>query len=259
MSHAARCDAPGIFRPLSPASIRYGYNCRAVRNPSSTERCRRDGRVPACSVRGHGSQPIGLPRSGLQSGGSRHGAPAAAGEGGQKRSRVVAGLVHVCRYCGLLEASIAAHEHAVKLDPTVRTSVCHTYFMLGDYRQALETSKEVLGSIGPLALISLGRDREAVALGRRMERSSIPLPLVRCFAHFSDRGRGITILARAVNEGFFCYPALTRDPWLHSLRANPEFQVILQRAQERHAKAVRAFVEAEGGVSSVPSRPRTTT
>ena len=28
-----------------------------------------------------------------------------------------AGLVHACRYCGLLEASVAAHEHARRLDP----------------------------------------------------------------------------------------------------------------------------------------------
>ena len=33
------------------------------------------------------------------------------------------GLVHSCRYCGLLDASIAAHEHAIRLDPAIRTSV----------------------------------------------------------------------------------------------------------------------------------------
>ena len=30
-----------------------------------------------------------------------------------------AGLVHACRYCGLLEASLAAHEHAQRLDPKI--------------------------------------------------------------------------------------------------------------------------------------------
>lgn len=197
-----------------------------------------------------------------------------------------AGLVHVCRYCGLLEASVSAHERAFKLDPTIRTSVCHTHFMLGDYHRALETSREVLGYVGPLALMSLGREQEAVALARRMECTSTPLPLVRCFfssaralaerarteaialseraivlitrgpeelfqqarhlAYLSERDRALAILARAVDEGFFCYPALVRDPWLHPLRANPKFEAILQRALERHATAVRAFVEAGG-------------
>jgi eukaryotic-like serine/threonine-protein kinase len=38
-----------------------------------------------------------------------------------------AGLVHACRYCGLLSASIAAHQRARRLDPTIATSVRHTY------------------------------------------------------------------------------------------------------------------------------------
>ena len=197
-----------------------------------------------------------------------------------------AGLVHVCRYCGLLEASVAAHEHAHRLDPTIRTSVCHTYFMLGDYHQALETSRELLGYVGPLALMSLGREQEAVALARRMESTSTPLPLIRCafssaralaegarteaialseraialivrgpeelfqqarhLAYLSECDRALIILSRAVDEGFFCYPALARDPWLHALRANPRFEDILRRALERHTAAVRAFVEAGG-------------
>ena len=38
-------------------------------------------------------------------------------------ANLFAGLVHACRYCGLLEASVAAHERARRLDPHVRTSV----------------------------------------------------------------------------------------------------------------------------------------
>ncbi len=197
-----------------------------------------------------------------------------------------AGLVHVCRYCGLLEASLKAHEHACQLDPTIRTSICHTYFMQGDYQRALETSKEVLGFLGPLALLSLGRKQEALALARDMERTGTPLPIVRsafcwvralaegavteaittlehmvglfkhgpeemfysarCFAYLSQIDLALAILARAVDEGFFCYPTLISDPWLDSLRTNPEFERILQRALERHLGAVRGFVDAGG-------------
>jgi len=158
--------------------------------------------------------------------------------------------------------------------------------MLGDYHQALETSREVIGYVGPLALMTLGREQEAVALARRMESTSALLPLVRCFfssaralaqgargeaialseraialiargpeelfqqarhlAYLAEPDRALAILARAVDEGFFCYPALPRDPWLYALRANPRFEAILQRARERHTAAVQAFVEAGG-------------
>jgi eukaryotic-like serine/threonine-protein kinase len=66
-----------------------------------------------------------------------------------------AGLVHVCRYCGLLKASLAAHERARRLDPNVRTSVQYTLFMAGDY---LRAAAEPAGyaAIGGLALAMAG-------------------------------------------------------------------------------------------------------
>ena len=43
-----------------------------------------------------------------------------------------AGLVHALRYCGLLDASVAAHRRARQLDPTIATSIHHTWWMLGE-------------------------------------------------------------------------------------------------------------------------------
>ncbi len=45
-----------------------------------------------------------------------------------------AGLVTTCRYCGLLDASVAAFERAQHLDPAVRTSVAYTFYVRGEYR-----------------------------------------------------------------------------------------------------------------------------
>ncbi len=45
-----------------------------------------------------------------------------------------AGLVQALRFCGLLDESLAAHERAIALDPTLVTSVPHTYFLRGEYR-----------------------------------------------------------------------------------------------------------------------------
>ncbi len=201
-------------------------------------------------------------------------------------AELFAGLVHVCRYCGLLEASLRAHQLAFSLDPTVRTSVCHTHFLLADYPRALESSKELLGFVGPLALLLLGRAKEAISLARELECTGTQLPLVRDafsatralaegaraetltlaehgsglikhgpeelfqiahhFAYFGEHERTLQLISRAVDEGFYCYPALLRDPWFKVLRASGEFEAIRQRALERHTKAVRAFVEAGG-------------
>ena len=48
-----------------------------------------------------------------------------------------AGLVHACRYCGLFEQSIAAHEEARRLDPNVPSSVEQTILMTGDIERLL--------------------------------------------------------------------------------------------------------------------------
>jgi eukaryotic-like serine/threonine-protein kinase len=50
---------------------------------------------------------------------------------------VFAGLVTSLRYCGLLEASAAAHEQARQLDPNISTSAAHTFWMMGRYQEAL--------------------------------------------------------------------------------------------------------------------------
>jgi tetratricopeptide (TPR) repeat protein len=48
-----------------------------------------------------------------------------------------AGLVHVCRYCGLYEQATAAHEEARRLDPNVHTSLEQTILMTGDIERLL--------------------------------------------------------------------------------------------------------------------------
>ena len=66
-----------------------------------------------------------------------------------------AALVHLCRYCGLLNASLVAHERARRLDSKVRTSVQYTLFLAGEYvRAAAEPAG--YAAIGGLALAMAG-------------------------------------------------------------------------------------------------------
>jgi serine/threonine protein kinase/tetratricopeptide (TPR) repeat protein len=78
---------------------------------------------------------------------------------------VFAGLVTACRFCGLLEASVAAHEQAHQLDPTFSTSAAHSYWMLGRYEEAL-AAVDPDRDFGDAAFIydSMGRLEEALAV-----------------------------------------------------------------------------------------------
>ena len=69
-----------------------------------------------------------------------------------------AGLVHVCRYCGLLEESVAAHAEARRLDPNVPTSLEQTLLMTGDLDQLLGTERQssIIGADHGIRVIALG-------------------------------------------------------------------------------------------------------
>ena len=78
-----------------------------------------------------------------------------------------AGLVHVCRYCGLFEQAIDAHAEARRLDPNVPTSIEQTIMMSGDldHLLGLERAASNLGGgdygIRAIGLGLAGRRDEA--------------------------------------------------------------------------------------------------
>lgn len=200
-------------------------------------------------------------------------------------AELVSGLGHVCRYCGLLSAALAAQQEAKRLDPQIATSLNHTYFMLGDYEKALEHSELDFGYAKALCLVMLGRTAEAVHLLQDKEKSN-PWRLGRLYlttlrtllegrheenleasdelmkATFRDpeglyyfarqlsyagqREQALKILRRAVEAGFCCYAAMVRDPWLDGLRAEREFSEILRMAHEFHRKALQTFLDRGG-------------
>jgi TolB-like protein/predicted Ser/Thr protein kinase/Tfp pilus assembly protein PilF len=193
-----------------------------------------------------------------------------------------AGLTHASRYCGLLNASLSAYEHAVRLDPKVPTSVSHTHFMRGDYAKAFELSEETIPYTRNLCLVMMGRPEEALAsleqidatLPSRMvqytsallhlirgdrQRSvesilrqvDIPDPegryyVARHLVQVGEIDRALGMLAGVVEDGFFCLPALARDPWLDPVRSLPAFAESVRRAEARHRRATISFLSAEG-------------
>ena len=83
---------------------------------------------------------------------------------------LLAVLVHALRYCGLLDASVAAYEKAVRLDPNATTSVSQTFWMLGDTHRAVETESQVDRMMGMLA--ALQNDQTAPVLAQLKRRAS---------------------------------------------------------------------------------------
>ena len=177
---------------------------------------------------------------------------------------IYAALVHACRYGGLLDASVAAHRTAARLDPTVRTSVLHTYYLQGDFPRALEEAHRSSDPFEPRLLGAMGRRDEALAAARREETRFAAVPLLRAFStgmraamegrrdealealqrfvdsRFRD-GEGLfyvaeilamldlperafAMLNRAVDAGFLCLPAFERDAYLAPLRASDDWR-----------------------------------
>ena len=195
-----------------------------------------------------------------------------------------AGLVHACRYAGLLEASVAAHDEARRLDPTIPTSVPNTLLMLGEYERLLRMTDPGDSDNRVLALYRLGRRDEALASWQRVPdnapatHKAWDAMIFACLSEAPDARElaeeavrltnwadpeGYTVggillarlgshemaleaLARAVDSGYSVTHPLLYDPWLTPLREDPRFTAIVGRAEARRNEAAAIF-RAEGG------------
>ena len=123
-----------------------------------------------------------------------------------------AGLVQACRFCGLLDESVAAHQRARRLDSKAVTSVAHTYFLKGDYERALESYGATAGYYLDAAILALtGREAEATALLSRRHYSGVRTGWMRTLIASlgasleGDHGKGAQLVRQALAQ-----PA--RDP-----------------------------------------------
>lgn len=89
-------------------------------------------------------------------------------------AELFAGLVHACRYCGLLDASLAADARARRLDPSITTSAAHTWLMAGDYDRAMALDDERPPFVRLLALVAAGRIEELRQLAGRILHEPMP-------------------------------------------------------------------------------------
>jgi TolB-like protein len=196
-----------------------------------------------------------------------------------------AALVQACRYGGLLDESVAAHERARHLDPTVATSVLHTFYQRGQFPRAVEESYRTSDPFEARVLGAMGRTEEALAVARQEEARFGMVPVFRGFATglraafegkrdesfealrvfdtgFSD-GEGLfyvaeiyacidhpedahAMLDRAVRCGFACVPAFDNSTYLRPLRTDRRWASVVERARQRSLVVAEAFERAGG-------------
>jgi hypothetical protein len=58
--------------------------------------------------------------------------------------------------------------------------------------------------------------------------------LASLFGFMGDQANCTRVLNQAVRGGFYNYPFLLRDPFLNSVRDDPEFQKVLALAKKKH-------------------------
>jgi tetratricopeptide (TPR) repeat protein len=204
---------------------------------------------------------------------------------------LMAGLVSTCRYCGLLDASDAAHTRALALEPKIRTSVGHTWFLQGDYARVATLKVADYPYTVSMSLASLGRGAEVLPVLRELEPklpgrlrdfaavartllegdeagsvaavnrivgSDFRDPeglfyLARHLAHVKEVTPALDLLERVVASGYCCFPTMDGDPWLDPLRKKPAFTRLLRRSETLHRDARAAF-ERSGGREVLDAR-----
>ncbi len=191
----------------------------------------------------------------------------------------LAGLVQVLRVCGLPEASLAAHDRARALDPTVNTSVAHTHFLLGNYARVFETYPGDGYYLDAAAWVGLGnRERALTCLRGRVGRpglgpimyammasllavleqraedalavvANVPafqepearFYLARHCGMLSAPGPAVEMIRLARLEGFHSAIALEKDPAFAGVRAEPAFISEMAEARDLERRAAQVF------------------
>lgn len=193
-------------------------------------------------------------------------------------------LVLCCRFCGLLDASVAAHARARKLDPLIATSVSHTYYQLGDYDSALANVAVGAWAIVGMTLGTMGRSTDGLAAFRKVEQSGMPVPMrafvgawramlegkreeslaatERCIQHYLDpegvfymglimshlgeSERALTVLGECMDRGFSSVHVLRRNSWFDGLRSCAQFNDLLELAEAHFVEADELYRSSGG-------------
>jgi serine/threonine protein kinase len=194
---------------------------------------------------------------------------------------------YVLRYVGLLEEAVRECDTAMELDPENPNwrSCSFPHMLLGDFRRAKSFTGLDAGSAWAATnlggvLLREGKRAEALDSLKRSETSTpaeiaclenkppnVVGPLVdgatrnllkdldseprywfaSIFASCGQKEAALRLLRSAVEQGYYQYPAMERDPLFASLRGDPEFQRIRDLAMNKQREFVEWRRQQTGG------------
>ena len=169
------------------------------------------------------------------------------------------------------------------LEPKLRTSVAHTWFLQADHARVATLKAAEYPYIVPLSLAEAGRKAEALDLARELEQKiptrvrdlvtgartlleNKPAESVAAINRFASDFRdpealfyssrhlarldqieqAVELFKRAIDGGFVCFPTFASDPWLDPLRKKRAFSTLLAKAETEHRDASELFVRLGG-------------
>ena len=96
-----------------------------------------------------------------------------------------------------------------------------------------------------------GDEQESVAAVKRVLASEFSDPeglfyLTRHLARLNQVEPALKVFERVVAGGFFCLPAILRDPWLDPVRKTAEFEKLLKKVEQQHQAASEEFTRLDG-------------
>jgi eukaryotic-like serine/threonine-protein kinase len=88
----------------------------------------------------------------------------------------------------------------------------------------------------------------AIEIGESLTRSDpeILYYMARHLARINEQERAITTLSNAIDGGFLCATAISRDPWFVSLRCSPRYTELMRNAEVKRSQVHATFLGAGG-------------
>jgi TolB-like protein/Tfp pilus assembly protein PilF/predicted Ser/Thr protein kinase len=149
--------------------------------------------------------------------------------------------------------------------------MCH--FLMGDKKRALEHFDRAVAMehdgflglrYGAIGASIRGDDETALRLVRRLDEATDPKAdsehwylIASTYGLLGDRTNCVRTLRKAVELGFFNYPAMRIDPLLGAVRDDPEFLEVLATAKQKHEALREAHAARCGGDMTATMNGRT--
>lgn len=119
-------------------------------------------------------------------------------------------------------------DHALELDPSLFQAQIGKAFALGIRHHA------------PEGLVVL-HDVETKINQRAVGDAEASYKIAQAFAVLGDKPSALRVFKHSIESGFFPYPYFLTDPLLDGLRTDPEFDISMNAARQRHDAFAKSF------------------